>query len=932
MIGKLPIWRGVMLLLLVVTPILTGCDRTANLTENERIQRAQDFDDRGELKSAIIELKSILQSYPKNPQARLLLGKIYIKVGQGSAAEKEFIKAQELGVSEESLKVFLGQALLLGREYKRVLQEVQPTERTSAQNKARILQLHGDAQLGLGKAQEGCELYKQSLAIDANLAEGYTGLAKCAAVSKDFAQARSHLTHGLQLDAKNIEAWLLLGDVESLLGDQEKSIAAYANAIKLAPSNPIASYSMAMAQISADRLDNAQQEISRLRKEYPDLPAGFNAQAILDYRKKNYKGAMENAEKALKSNPDAPLSMLIFGASQFELGNLEQANNYLGRVVNLQPDNVFARRMLASTLLRINQAQRAVDVLKPALGNQPEDSSLLAILAQAYLQLGQHAQATAAMEKAMALTPQSAPLRAGLGMARLAEGSMRQGLNDLEAAARQGGSPYQVDVALIGALLNQKDYEHALSAIMRLDAKLPKNPVVSKLMGTAYLGKGDRVNARKSFEKSLSLMPAYHPAAMALADMDIQDNNLPGARKRYENILSADSKNIPAIMALAGLAKREGQAAAYLKWLEKAHSADPKALPPRVQLAWHYIEANQPAEALQVAGDEHELPSDLDALDLLGAVQLAAGKKESALSTYAKMAGLFQNSPLAHYRLASVQANLGKFSEAMASVNKALALKPDHLQAQLLLASLQVGAGKPKEAMKIARQIQARPDDAVQGYMLEGDLWMTQKQYPKAAQSYTEVLKRERNASAAMRKLHASMTSMGDGKGADAKISQWLRERPDDAGVRLYYAESLFKRGRFPEAVAEYQRLLTENPKNVVALNNLAELYRFQKNPRALEFAERAYGLQPNDPNIADTLGWLLVETGDARRALPILKEAVAKEPGAVTIRYHLAVAYEKMGDRSKARKELEQVLSAKTDTPFPQREEARSMLRRLGS
>ena len=918
-------------LVFATSAALSGCDRTSNLTEQEHIQRAKDFEDKGNLKASVVELKNALQKNPGNAQARLLLGQIYIKINEGEQAEKELRKALELGAGKESVNISLGQALLLQHEYKRALQEVRPTEQTSAQNRARILQLHGDAQLGLGKLQEGCELYKQSLATAPNLAEIHTGLAKCAAVNKNFDQARSYLTHALQLDAKNIEAWLLLGDVENLVGNKEKSIEAYGKAIEFAPYNPIARYSMAVAQMNAGRLDAAQQEISQLRKQHPSLPAGLNGQALLDYRRQNYAAAADNASQVLKNLPDNPISLLIYGASQYELGNYEQAISYLNRVVNMRPGNLFARKLLASTLLHQNQPQRALDVLKPAVSGAAEDSNFLALVAQAYLKLGQHAEATVAMEKAMALSPGNAPLRAGLGITRLAEGNITQGLSDLESAAGQSGSPYQTDLALISELLRKKDYERALPAIARLDSKLPANPVVHKLMGAAYLGKGDRINARKSFEKSLTLNPAYFPAALELGKMDIADNNPLAARKRYESILKADPKNVMALMALAALAKRDKQTNTYLSYLDKARNADPKALPARVELAWHYIGAREPQKAMQMANEAAiNNPGNMHALDLLGAIQLAAGNKDDALATYNKMAALFPNSFLAHYRLANVQALLQKNTAAMASLNKSLQLKPDHLQAQLLLASLQVSAGKANEAMKVAHQIQTQAGNAKEGYMLEGDLWLAQKEYGKAVLAYTEVLKRERSGSAAMRKLHAAMTGMGNGKAADAKIIQWLQERPDDSGVRHYYAESLFKQGRFPAAVAEYQRLLATNPKDVVALNNLAELYRFQKNPRAVEYAERAFSLRPNDPNIADTLGWLLVETGNLRRAVPILKQAVAQSPDAITIRYHLAVAYEKSGDRSNARKEVEQVLRAKTNPPFPQIEEARKMLRRL--
>ena len=48
-------------LALSVSVALPGCDNTASLTEQEHIQRAKDFEDKGNLKGSIVELKNAVQ-------------------------------------------------------------------------------------------------------------------------------------------------------------------------------------------------------------------------------------------------------------------------------------------------------------------------------------------------------------------------------------------------------------------------------------------------------------------------------------------------------------------------------------------------------------------------------------------------------------------------------------------------------------------------------------------------------------------------------------------------------------------------------------------------------------------------------------------------------------------------------------------------------
>ena len=56
--------------------------------------------------------------------------------------------------------------------------------------------------------------------------------------------------------------------------------------------------------------------------------------------------------------------------------------------------------------------------------------------------------------------------------------------------------------------------------------------------------------------------------------------------------------------------------------------------------------------------------------------------------------------------------------------------------------------------------------------------------------------------------------------------------------------------------------------------------------------------------------------------------KAVAAAPNAHENRYHLAQAWLKAGDKSKARNELERLLA--TDAKFPEQNEALNLLRQL--
>ncbi len=74
------------------------------------------------------------------------------------------------------------------------------------------------------------------------------------------------------------------------------------------------------------------------------------------------------------------------------------------------------------------------------------------------------------------------------------------------------------------------------------------------------------------------------------------------------------------------------------------------------------------------------------------------------------------------------------------------------------------------------------------------------------------------------------------------------------------------------------------------------------KPKEAMQFAEAAYNLAPNDPFIMDTYGWIMLKAGsDKAKALQLIKTAAQKAPNNREILQHLAQAYSANGNQAEA-------------------------------
>lgn len=914
-------------LALLLTLSLPGCGRHNNLSEQEHIQRAKDFEDKGDLKGGIIELKNAIQKNPSNAQARLLLGQIYLKAELGAEAEKELTQAEKLGVSRESIQPALGEALLLMGEYKRVLDEIQPGGQTSNINLARIYQIRGEAHFKQGKLKEACNLFQQSLDANAELPPTYWGLAQCAIADRDMAKAKNWLDVALKIKDRQAKTWVLIGDWERLSKNSPGALTAYTNALKLDSNNLEALQNRATLSMALSQSEKASQDIEHIGKIAPKSLKAHYLRALFSFHQKKFPEARDALHEVFKITSDHMPSVLLAGTTAYALGSYQQAESYFNRFLARFPSHVFARKMMAATQIKLNVPDKALETLAPLILVTSSDAQALALASDAYRSKNEHAKAAVLLERAALIDPKNASIQTQLGITHLTTGDSLLAITNLETAASLEGNQYRAESLLALTYLNRREYDKALAAIDAMEKKLHRSAITHNMRGNAYLGKNDLVNARRSFEQALKIDQGFLPSATSLAQLDLRDKKPEMARKRFDLILEKDKNNLQAMMALAGLASIQKQEPLYVEWLIKAAKIHPEAMPPRTALARYYLAKKDYKKALSITTEAVQAnPDKAEALILLGNTQLAADDKTGAIATFTKLTQKIDSSPEAFLRLALAQITNKNLKQARVNLQKALQIKADHVPTQENLIRLEMTENKPEAALQVAREIQAQQPKSPLGYDREGDLQLAENHLPEAVKAYQKALEKGAGSAGFIKLFRAQAIS--NGKVAEQRLIDWLKQHPKDTAVRAYAAEYFMGNGQNKEAITQYQEINRQTPNKVILLNNLANLYLSEKDGRALATAEQAIKLAPDHPMVQDTYGWALVQLGQAPRGLEWLNKAVTTLPKNASVRYHHAAALAYTGNKTLARKELEKLL---TDTPkFAEIEAAKALLKSL--
>jgi arylsulfatase A-like enzyme/Flp pilus assembly protein TadD len=130
----------------------------------------------------------------------------------------------------------------------------------------------------------------------------------------------------------------------------------------------------------------------------------------------------------------------------------------------------------------------------------------------------------------------------------------------------------------------------------------------------------------------------------------------------------------------------------------------------------------------------------------------------------------------------------------------------------------------------------------------------------------------------------------------------------NDPDVLNAYGVALLDAGRPDEAAAQFERILTIDPNNAPALQNLGILSLKRENVESAQsFLTKALSLNPKLPLALNTMGVVYARNNDLESAVEAWHRAVAIDPRQYDALYNIALVEQKLGHVPEARKALTQ-------------------------
>ncbi|MBA6377944.1 MULTISPECIES: XrtA/PEP-CTERM system TPR-repeat protein PrsT [unclassified Colwellia] len=847
-------------------------------TANEYIQSAKSHVANGNSSAAILELKNAISIELENPESRLLLGTLYLEVGDIEAAEKELTKSLELNGPLDLILPKLFKALNLQDKSEQVITLANQNAKLPESVLPEILLYKALAHIKLGDQAKAEEIITQASEFSSESVYSQLGEAYIMAESTNITDALSLIEKILVKTPELTEALILKGQLLFIQGDFNTAITSFNKFYLLLPTNTKIRLFLANSYVRAERYSEADEHLDFLLKIIPEHPFTNQLKGLVYYQKGDYENALAHTDKAIQNGLNVSSNRIVAGLSAFKLQQYERAHHFLITLDESLAPTHPVRKVLAVVQLKLGYSSEAASTLKTMDGATADDINLLTTASFELLKAGKFQEAKALVTKTNDIDINNPQDIAKIGILKLSMNDL-EGITDLEKASEIDPDLPIAKFALASAYIQNKEYQKALDLAAKWKETKTNEIEGYNLTAKILLLKNEIEKAEHELELALNINE-YNPYSLIYFTIKEFGN------KKYDKSLELVEKLLErSPYHLAGLRL---QYKAYKK-LDKVNIAISRIEKSYIDNIESQKYLTLYAEVLFIEKNYIKVIDLLSAIDeekmtqaiywvLLGDSYMQLDKNEKALDTFNRWLTLQPQYRVAWLRKVTLQENLKDYLGALSTTNSALKIAPDNLEFKLLNIHFLIIT---KDFVQAQEQLDGLTND--QGSLplaqgLQAKIWLSEGKFKEAVQGIKGLYKELPSTYNGIL-VFSTLKKVDQEKAAFTFIKKHVEKFPDDLIIQNLLAESALKFDK-PLAQAQYTLLLDKSPDDLSILNNLAwveyELGNFQS---ANKYADKALVINNNHPEVLDTAALIKLQLGDKNKAIELLKRAVLLAP-----------------------------------------------------
>ena len=728
-----------------------------------------------------------------------------------------------------------------------------------------------------------------------------------------YAEAAILYRKALERDRLFGEAYYRLGLTELELDNSPAATSAFRRAFELQPTNTDAFEKLAelhleaMARPGSPRrfLSDLIQLTERAEAHNPDSFEVIRIKGLVTRFQGESQAAVSLFRRALEIRPADPRTILALGETLLASGQTDQAEQLAESF--LQRDKTFGRMydLLYAIYTRQNRVSEAEAVLRAKTANNPGNPDYLIDLAAHYHRMNQRdemdgvlARLTGSLEAFPEAHEILGDFYLRIGEARLAIEHYRRSRN----ASADRDRNRQLADKIVVALTSAHQWEEASGMVEQMLEEDPRDPGALSLWSALRLRTGDREQIRDAvgdLEDVVRRSPNNAVLRFRLGEAHLANGDVLNAGFQFREALRLEPDYLLPKYALMRIHLDRNeftQTTVMAEQILVSYPRDPTATLARATARIglrEYERARADLEQL-LQWQQHEP----EATFQLARLDVAEKDYQQAEQRLLRLTGSDSLDQRAWQELVDLYLAMGAVGKARQLLEARVQQAPEQLDLRLAVARLTAQHGDSDRAIAELDYVLSKDPDHGLANVLLGNILLQRGKIAAARRCFLEAIESD----------------------------------PPTPEAFVQLGTLLAREGRFEQARLHLERSLELSPENPAAMNSLARILAETGTDlnEALTLAQRARARDPDNPDFADTLGWVYLEQGLNDSAVEILSQIVARNPSRVEYRCHLALALHQKGDHDQASRQLAAALANKPSAA--EERKIRELLSRLGS
>jgi tetratricopeptide (TPR) repeat protein len=694
-------------------------------------------------------------------------------------------------------------------------------------------------------------------------------------------EAKVVLLTELQRNPSSVEAYNLLGIIETSRQDYPDALASFQKALHLAPNSSKTHNNLGNLYVEQKDFGSAEKEFrTALRLEPANQDSNYNLGVLLMAR-----GASAEAIPRLQRvHPPTLAASFNLIRAYLQTGHVAQALQLATQLSAQNRNSLKVHFSLAAMLASEKQYKPAQIELEKADALQPETFEILYDLAQAYLRGGDNARAELTLNRALKLKPDS-PEALYLQAQALANEARPLDALDLLVRAHKL-APDNPDIILLMAQtsMSQNYFEDAIPLLEAGIQITPLRPDLRATLGECYFMAGKVDKAIQEFKKLFEI----EGSARSEAFLGLSYRNLgrfDEAREYFEKGLKLDPHNSTCLFNLGYIAERQG------------NTAEAEA---RFQ------------ETLRAT------PGFPDALLELANLRILGGKLPEAEELLRKYVGVSRDPATGYYKLAKVERTLHEAEaadrdlKAFQTLSKDASVGPypyehlfDYLDNRSRLAP---GARIQLDVADLTEQVKNHPDQPQNLYLL-AEAYLKSGRIDDAKGIIEQL---DRISSGDYRTLTGVGVLLARYRQYDAAVQHFRAANKADPGsddVKFDLANAYFRKGHYSDALETAEQISAQG-RDDAYLALLGDIYaHLGQSARAEQIFQDAIARNPDNDQDYLSLALVQFRASDAASAKQTLLKGQARIPASGKILWGLGLASALEGSTAEAGEQFERAV-----------------------